>query len=96
LNPTDIVSKVFLTKKRRATCKSKYLGWKRWGQISDPSLELGAARPTGKLVTSFYIAIGTNMSDEPSHLWIYIYKEVLISLDRLAACALIGDWFVNS
>jgi hypothetical protein len=25
-----------------------------------------------------------------------IYKEVLNSLDRLAACALIGDWFVNS
>jgi hypothetical protein len=27
---------------------------------------------------------------------VYIYKEVLNSLDRLAACALIGDWFVNS
>jgi hypothetical protein len=24
------------------------------------------------------------------------YKEVLNSLDRSAACALIGDWFVNS
>jgi hypothetical protein len=24
------------------------------------------------------------------------YREVLNSLDRLAACALIGDWFVNS
>jgi hypothetical protein len=25
-----------------------------------------------------------------------MYKEILNSLDRLAACALIGDWFVNS
>jgi hypothetical protein len=25
-----------------------------------------------------------------------LYKEVLNSLDRLAACALIGDWFINT
>jgi hypothetical protein len=27
---------------------------------------------------------------------VFIYKEVLNSVDCLAACALIGDWFVNS
>jgi hypothetical protein len=26
---------------------------------------------------------------------IAMYKEVFNSLNRLAACALIGDWFVN-
>jgi hypothetical protein len=27
---------------------------------------------------------------------LWFYREVLNSLDRLAACALIGDWFINS
>jgi hypothetical protein len=27
--------------------------------------------------------------------WVTKYKEVLNFLDRLAACALIGDWFVS-